>query len=45
MLALGPLGPQYSLLFALHEIGREGQKAYRRYLARNNGQMGIIVIK
>ena len=23
MLAVGPLGPQYSLLFALHEVGRE----------------------
>ena len=22
MLAVGPLGPQYSLLFALHELGR-----------------------
>ena len=23
MLAVGPLGPQYSLLFAWHELGRE----------------------
>ena len=26
MLAVGPLGPQYSLLFAWHELGRHAQQ-------------------